>query len=105
MQQRQREPENAIASPHHLCAVPLQRFSIHPFYFPASQASTKVPARNSVCQGSALQSSRDSWLCGLCCTSRLGRVFFKSLLSHAASAQPAYLSQGRGGEEKKNPRA
>lgn len=31
MQQRQCKPENAVASPHPLCAVTLQRFSTYPF--------------------------------------------------------------------------
>lgn len=95
MQQRQRMPENAIASPPHLCAVTLQRFSIYLL------VSLPPMLPESPSEDSALQNSPESWL-WLCCTSGFGGVFLKSVLAHAPTNPPG---QKTGAKEKKSPSA
>lgn len=83
MQQRQCKPENAIASPHHLCAVTLQRFSIYPFISLPPMLAPKSQ-RGTACVRALHCKTHESLGSGSAAPLDLG-VFFKSLLAHAAS--------------------
>lgn len=89
---------NAAATPHHLCAVTLQRFfSPPPIEFPAPHAHTKAPARSRVllCRIQSLGSGSVVSAAPL----GLGECFQFSP-GHTAAVQAAHLSQSRGAEER-----